>query len=124
MDFDIRDQLLSGGAGIIELRGEMDLHAAPELKERLLAMIENGATQIICDLSSATFIDSTTLGVLVLARKRLAPRDGALSVVCPNPAMAQVFELVGLDRIFQVHARLGDAFAALESAPQRARAGA
>ena len=58
---------------MIELGGEIDLYTAPEFKERMVELIEGGKKQIVVDLSEATFIDSTTLGVLVGGVKRLRP---------------------------------------------------
>jgi anti-sigma B factor antagonist len=88
---------------VVELAGEVDLYSAPELKKRILNAIEAGKTQIVVDLTKTTFIDSTTLGVLVGARKRLRVRDGKIAVVCPDPDKLALFEMTGLDRIFSIH---------------------
>ena len=97
---------------VVELGGEVDLYSAPELKKRVLDAIDSGKTKIVVDLSNTTFIDSTTLGVLVGARKRLRAKDGTLAVVCPDPDKLALFEMTGLDRVFSIH---GDRSAALEA---------
>ncbi|MDQ3719769.1 MAG: STAS domain-containing protein, partial [Actinomycetota bacterium] len=62
MNFNIQDEEIDSTTHVIELGGEVDLYTAPEFKERLVQLIEDGKTQIVVDLSAATFIDSTTLG--------------------------------------------------------------
>ena len=73
MNFHIEDEAIDDSTHVIELGGEVDLYTAPEFKERMVELIESGKKQIVVDLSKATFIDSTTLGVLVGGVKRLRP---------------------------------------------------
>ena len=55
------------------------------------------------DLSKATFIDSTTLGVLVGGVKRLRPAGGSLALVCTDDNITKIFEITGLDRVFTIY---------------------
>jgi len=71
MDFHISQEQIDRRTELIELGGEVDLHTAPEFKELMTGVIDAGRTRVVVDLSSATFIDSTTLGVLVGGEKRL-----------------------------------------------------
>ena len=64
---------------------------------------------IVVDLSSATFIDSTTLGVLVGGVKRLRANDGQLSLVCSDRNITKIFEITGLNRVFPIHATRAEA---------------
>ena len=98
---------------VIEVGGEIDLYSAPELKQRLLGVIDAGKRQVVVDLSEVTFIDSTALGVLVGAVKRLRSADGTLALVCTKPSIAKVFETTGLERVFAIHATRADALAAV-----------
>ena len=56
---------LGDGIFSVSVAGEVDLATAPELKEALGHAVSSGATGVLVDLSNATFIDSTTLGVLM-----------------------------------------------------------
>ena len=103
MNFNIQDEEIDSTTHVIELGGEVDLYTAPEFKERLVQLIESGKTQIVVDLSTATFIDSTTLGVLVGGVKRLRPAEGALALVCSDQNITKIFEITGLDRVFPIH---------------------
>ncbi|HYI79843.1 MAG TPA: STAS domain-containing protein [Thermoleophilaceae bacterium] len=113
MNFHISDEEIDAETQIIELGGEIDLYTAPEFKERLVALIEDGKKRIVVDLSAATFIDSTTLGVLVGGVKRLRPAGGSLALVCTDQNITKIFEITGLDRVFPIHASRDDALAAV-----------
>ena len=104
MNFHIQDEEIDGATHVIELGGEVDLYTAPEFKERLVQVIEDGKKQLVVDLSKATFIDSTTLGVLVGGVKRLRPSGGSLALVCTDQNITKIFEITGLDRVFPIHA--------------------
>ena len=83
--------------------GEIDLFTAPEFKQQLLEAIADGAKHVIVDFSDTTFIDSTTLGVLVGGVKRLRSNDGQLSLVCSDRNITKIFEITGLDRVFTIY---------------------
>ena len=89
MNFHIQDEAVDDTTHVIELGGEVDLYTAPEFKERMVELIESGKKQIVVDLSKATFIDSTTLGVLVGGVKRLRPAGGSLALVCTDENITQ-----------------------------------
>ena len=103
MNFHINDEEIDADTHVIELGGEVDLYTAPEFKERLLSVVADGKKQIVVDLSKATFIDSTTLGVLVGGVKRLRPTGGALTLVCTDQNITKIFEITGLDRVFPIY---------------------
>jgi anti-sigma B factor antagonist len=101
-------------AGVVSLSGEVDLYAAPEFKQRLLQVIEAGATRVIVDLSITTFIDSTTLGVLMGALNRLREHGGDLALVCNDQNLIRVFEITGLDRVFAIYPKRVEAVQQLQ----------
>jgi anti-sigma B factor antagonist len=115
VNFHIEDEQIDDETHVIELGGEIDLYTAPEFKERMVELIDSGKKHIVVDLSSATFIDSTTLGVLVGGVKRLRPAGGALALVCTDQNITKIFEITGLDRVFAIHASRDDALSSLRA---------
>ena len=103
MNFDISTEQLNDDTYVISLAGEVDLYTAPEFKQQLLQVISDGAKNVIVDFSNTTFIDSTTLGVLVGGVKRLRTNEGQLSLVCSDRNITKIFEITGLDRVFTIH---------------------
>jgi anti-sigma B factor antagonist len=103
VNFDIKTEQLEGDRYVISLAGEVDLYTAPEFKAQLLDVISKGGKQVIVDFTDTTFIDSTTLGVLVGGVKRLRTNDGELSLVCSDRNITKIFEITGLDRVFTIY---------------------
>ncbi len=115
MNFKISDEEIDEQTHVISLGGEIDLYTAPEFKERMVELIEAGKKNIVVDLSEATFIDSTTLGVLVGGVKRLRPSGGGLALVCTDQNISKIFEITGLDRVFSIQGSREDALASFSS---------
>ena len=120
MNFHIQDEEIDAQTHVIELGGEIDLYTAPEFKERMAEIIDEGKTRVVVDLSQATFIDSTTLGVLVGGVKRLRPAGGSLALVCADETITKIFEITGLDRVFPIHDSRDEALAEVGSAESSA----
>ena len=118
MNFDIKTEQLSGDAYVISLTGEVDLYTAPEFKQQLLEVIGQGGKQVIVDFSDTTFIDSTTLGVLVGGVKRLRTNEGQLSLVCSDRNITKIFEITGLDRVFTIYPTRDEAVSKVPSSGQ------
>jgi len=113
VDFSIDSEQVGDTRHVIALTGEVDLYTAPELKTQMLEVIANGAMEVVVDFTDATFIDSTTLGVLVGGVKRLREKGGRLSIVCSDRNITKIFEITGLDRVFTIHSTRDEAVAAL-----------
>jgi anti-sigma B factor antagonist len=116
MNFDIKTEQTSEQQYVISLAGEVDLYTAPEFKQQLLDVIGKGAKDVVVDFTNTTFIDSTTLGVLVGGVKRLRQNDGQLSLVCSDRNITKIFEINGLDRVFTIHATREEALGAQSTA--------
>ncbi len=116
MNFDIKTEQLGDDAYVISLAGEVDLYTAPEFKQQLLEVIGQGGKQVIVDFSDTTFIDSTTLGVLVGGVKRLRTNEGQLALVCSDRNITKIFEITGLDRVFTIYPTRVEAVANVKSA--------
>jgi anti-sigma B factor antagonist len=118
VNFDINTEQLSESSYVISLAGEVDLYTAPEFKQQLLEVINQGAKEVVVDFSNTTFIDSTTLGVLVGGVKRLRTNDGQLSLVSNDRNITKIFEITGLDRVFTIYGSRDEAVAGIGSATQ------
>jgi anti-sigma B factor antagonist len=116
MNFDIKTEQLGDDAYVISLAGEVDLYTAPEFKQQLLEVIGQGGKQVIVDFTNTTFIDSTTLGVLVGGVKRLRTNEGQLSLICSDRNITKIFEITGLDRVFTIYPTRDEALSDVKSA--------
>jgi len=115
-EFALSEDALDDDRHVVAVRGEIDLFTAPELKQKLTDAIEGGKSRIVVDLTETSFLDSTALGVLIGAVKRLRSRDGALVIVNVDQNIAKTFEITGLDQIFTIVGTRDDAVVALDQA--------
>ena len=116
-EFALSEESLDGDRHVVAVRGEIDLFTAPELKQKLTDAIEADKTRIVVDLTETTFLDSTALGVLIGAVKRLRSRDGALVIVNVDQNIAKTFEITGLNQIFTIVDQREQGIAALDEQP-------
>jgi anti-sigma B factor antagonist len=103
VNFDVKTDKVDDATYVISLTGEVDLYTAPEFKQQLLDVIGQGGKDVVVDFSNTTFIDSTTLGVLVGGVKRLRAQEGRLALVCSDRNITKIFEITGLDRVFTIY---------------------
>ena len=99
IEFSSWDEQVDGATRVVGVRGEIDLFTAPEFKQRINAAIEAGSHLVVVDLREATFIDSSSLGILISAHKRLRLRGHQLVIACEVPAILNTFSITGLDGV-------------------------
>jgi anti-sigma B factor antagonist len=102
---------------ILDVAGEIDVYTAPQLRERLIALIEGGARHVIVNLDRVEFLDSTGLGVLVGALKRLRGVEGELILACGQERLLKIFRITGLDRVFTMFGSVDAAMASGHTGP-------
>ena len=112
MDFDLVTRRVGDGIFVVALSGEVDLYTAPELKSELLRLVAEEPSRIVVDMTDATFVDSTTLGVLLGAVKRLRLIGSELVIVCSDLNIRRILSITLLDRAFRIYDTLADALAA------------
>jgi anti-sigma B factor antagonist len=88
---------------ILEVGGEIDVYTAPRLREGIVASIEAGHTRLVIDVERVEFLDSTGLGVLVGALKKVRADGGTLDIVCTQQRILKIFDITGLDKVFGLH---------------------
>jgi anti-anti-sigma factor len=84
---------LDGSGTVVTATGQLDLAVKDQLRDVLTPL--TGLVTI--DLSDVTFVDSSTIGVLVGAHKRLTGEGGELRLRHPQEMPRRVFEIVGLE---------------------------
>jgi len=97
------DLRLAGDSVTVTVRGEVDLHASPQLRARLAAAVDEEVELVLVHLDGVTLIDSTGLGVIVGAWKAQRAAGRRLEIVCSRPEPLKMLRLTGLDRVVTVH---------------------
>jgi anti-sigma B factor antagonist len=106
--FAIRQRELGERTALVAVEGELDLSTAPRLKWGLIDSLRTDPRGLVLDLSLATFMDSTALGVLVGVRRGLEVGQ-RLAIVCPRADILKIFEFAGLDEMFSIFPTLEEA---------------
>jgi len=91
---------LAQGALVITLSGELDIAGAPVLLDALMRSVQSEVAEVLCDLGSVTYIDSSGISVLLTARKRLHSLGRELVLVAPSGRVTKVLEIAGISSLF------------------------
>ena len=89
---------------LVSLEGEIDVYTSTKLKQDLTQIIADGAKFVVLNLSKVEYLDSTGLGLLIGALKRLRENKGNLVIVSPSTRITRVFEITGLYKVFSIYA--------------------
>jgi anti-sigma B factor antagonist len=97
------------GVIVVEASGEIDIKTSLAFKERLFGILDEGAAQVVVDLSSAGHVDTTGLSVLWESAKRCGREDRKFSIVCSGGRVRHALATSGLDQFVATHATLDEA---------------
>lgn len=98
-----------------EITGDLDFGTSPELREKLQQAFTRHASQIVINLKSVPYIDSSGLATFVDALKKSKQSNGKLVLTELAPAVLSVFEIAKLDKIFTITATEVEAVRVLTS---------
>jgi anti-sigma B factor antagonist len=101
------------GLAVVTISGEHDLSTAPKLRRELERLMDEGVATVV-DLSPATFIDSSILGVILDTRRRASEARIGFAVAHSNgsEAVDRVLDVTGLRKELPVHAGQEEALTA------------
>lgn len=109
MDLTVATARPDAGTAVLTVAGEIDLSTAPRLREALLEIFSTGgARHLVVDLADVTFMDSTGLGVLVGAHRRIAAADAKMTVVAQNH-VRRIMEVTGLHGLWRTVGNIAEA---------------
>jgi len=111
MDLGLEVRLLSPTRAVIAAHGRMNAMTAPAIKNRIKELIDEGRTEIVCDLREVSFVDSSGLSALVSGLKATREQGGFLKVAGANEQVARIFKLTMLDHVFEMYASADAALA-------------
>ena len=104
----------AGGYTILVLRGEVDVYTAPQFREAIDKILTPGQLHLIVDMSGISYIDSSGLGILLSAIKRVRPKGGTVNLVGCNSAIDRVLRITNLNTVFNVVDTIDQVFAAIK----------
>ena len=108
MELDVKTER-DGDVCTATVTGEVDVYTSPTLKERLLAVSDGDCRLLVVALDGVGFIDSSGLGVLVGALRRMKERGAEMRLVCTRDQVLKILRITGLDKVFTIEATLDEA---------------
>ena len=105
----VSSDVVAGGTEIVALNGELDLSNSADFERRLCEASGPEPTDILVDLRGVSFVDSTTLKVLVRGLTRANERGTGFAPIGPNALVWRVFVLTGLSLRFRSYSSLHEA---------------
>lgn len=94
----------SGQCHIIDVNGEIDLYSSPMLREYIFKTIkQQKPEQLVVDLSDVIYTDSSGIATLVEGLQLAQDHDAAFKLVGLSETVLEVFQLVRLERVFDIY---------------------
>ena len=95
-----------GGGMVVKLAGDLDLYNAEQVRSALAQAVARSPQRVVVDVEEVDFIDSTALGALIDAHRKL---ETGLRVACPQDPVRRALQVSGIDRHLKVHDTVDDA---------------
>lgn len=90
-----------------------------ELRLNLRSLIDEGRLRIVLDLGGVAAIDSAGLGTLVAAHTTLKKKSGHLKLTALSRQPTRLFDVTGLNSVFEIFASEHEAIASFEKLRER-----
>ena len=87
----------------LKVVGELDALVAPKLKERITKLVEGDSTKFIIDFEEVPHITSLAMGILRGKLKVVKEMGGDIKLIKLNEHIKTIFEMIGLDEIFEIY---------------------
>jgi len=100
----------SGALNVATLEGRLDTATAAEAEVTLIGML--AAPGMVLDMTQVRYVSSAGLRILLKLAKEAKAKGAAYSLVGLQPAVREVFEISGFDKIIPSYATLAEAVAA------------
>ena len=104
MNLKVTPRRVDDNTQALDLEGEVDVYTAPLLRQEIMDQVDSGVKTLLVDLNKVEYLDSTGLGILIGGVKRLKEQGGSLRLIGPSARITRIFEITGLNKIFDVYA--------------------
>lgn len=107
----VRDIKRHENATVVQLTGEVDMSHSPSVHQALVEVLERKPLRLVIDLTEVSYMDSSGVGVLVDALRRMRTIGGKLALVAVAPRVLSVLQITKLDQFFEMYSTLPEALA-------------
>lgn len=100
------------GVAVVAAVGEFDLATSEVLRGALESAASEIGPRVVVDLSATSFLDSSCIGVLVVAARNAVTEGGWVRLLNPHDNVRRVLGLTQVDELLGAYDDLGSAIAA------------
>lgn len=115
---ELRSEQLADGVEKISLVGRMDSIGGHDINMRLAALLAKRKRIAVVDMSEVSFLASIGIRTLVINARAQSSRGGVMALANPQPIVAEVLKMAGIDTIIPVYPDVDSAFSALVAADE------
>ena len=94
----------SNNINILDLKGYLDAHTAPELEKMFQTLIDRKQFDIIVNCRDLTYISSAGLGVFMAYIEDVRDNQGDIKLSNMSPKVFNVFDLLGFPLLYEITA--------------------
>ena len=91
---------LGPAPGEVTLAGEIDFSVTPQVRQRLVGLVDSGIPGLTVHLAGLSYIDSSGLALLLELRRTLTESGRFLRIVDISPQVRKLFKLTELGSLF------------------------
>lgn len=89
-----------GDEAVVAVRGDLDLSTAPRVRATLEDALAARPARLVVDLADCTFVDASSLTMLLEAHRRMCRAGGVLVLRGCSPRVQRLLSITGLGRVF------------------------
>lgn len=94
---------------ILNIKGYLDAHTAPDFEKSLKNLIGEERYKIIVDLNGLQYISSAGLGVFMGFVEEIRQNSGDIKICSASPKVFKVFDLLGFPSLYEFYDNSGQA---------------
>lgn len=99
---------------VVHVQGKIIGGMVDQLQDEIERQLQNGNNKLIIDLTDVPLLDSTALGVFILAFQVLQRSGGKLVLLNPQKAVSSILEVTRLTSILEIYETEDAAYNAIE----------
>lgn len=91
------------GVNVLELKGYLDAHTAPELESTFQKLLSDKKYKIVVNCKDLTYISSAGLGVFMAYIEDVRKNQGDIKLTNMTPKVYNVFDLLGFPILYEIY---------------------
>ncbi len=91
------------GVSVIDLKGYLDAHTAPDIENAFQRLLTDKKFNIVVNCKDLTYISSAGLGVFMAFIEDVRKNKGDIKLTNMSPKVYNVFDLLGFPILYEIY---------------------